>query len=54
MLTELINGPHPQRVAARQKLTRLSNSQFHELAMDVYDEVVRRTKDDKYGLLCFY
>ncbi|KAG0796050.1 hypothetical protein G6F16_006096 [Rhizopus arrhizus] len=45
---ELINGPHPQRVAARQKLTRLSNSQFHELAMDVYDEVVRRTKDDKY------
>ncbi|GAA5800586.1 hypothetical protein HPULCUR_006022 [Helicostylum pulchrum] len=45
---EAREGPHPQRVAARQKLTRLSNLQFHELAMDVYDEVVRRNKDDKF------
>ncbi|KAI8072205.1 uncharacterized protein B0P05DRAFT_549333 [Gilbertella persicaria] len=45
---EAIEGPHPQRVAARQKLTRLSNLQFHELAMDVYDEVVRRNKNDKF------
>ncbi|GAN05354.1 cell polarity protein [Mucor ambiguus] len=45
---EAIDGPHPHRVAARQKLTRLSNLQFHELAMDVYDEVVRRNKNDKF------
>ncbi|KAI7883812.1 uncharacterized protein EV154DRAFT_522467 [Mucor mucedo] len=45
---EASEGAHPQRVAARQKLTRLSNLQFHELAMDVYDEVVRRNKNDKF------
>ncbi|CAO3624788.1 unnamed protein product [Mucor hiemalis] len=47
LLQEAREGPHPHRVAARQKLTRLSNLQFHELAMDVYDEVVRRNKNDK-------
>ncbi|KAI8366300.1 hypothetical protein EDC96DRAFT_177793 [Choanephora cucurbitarum] len=45
---EAIEGPQPQRISARQKLTRLSNSQFHELAMDVYDEVVRKNKNDKF------
>ncbi|KAI8969295.1 hypothetical protein BDF20DRAFT_894256 [Mycotypha africana] len=45
---EAIEGPNSQRVNARQKLVRLSNLQFHELAMDVYDEVVRRNKNDKY------
>jgi hypothetical protein len=45
---EAKEGPHPHRVAARQKLVKLSNLQFHELAMDVYDEVVRRNKNDKY------
>lgn len=47
LIQEAREGPHPHRVAARQKLTRLSNLQFHELAMDVYDEVVRRNKNDK-------
>ncbi|OAD08691.1 hypothetical protein MUCCIDRAFT_76417 [Mucor lusitanicus CBS 277.49] len=50
---EAIDGPHPHRVAARQKLTRLSNLQFHELAMDVYDEVVRRNKNDKFRIVPF-
>ncbi|RCI01108.1 component of the polarisome [Rhizopus azygosporus] len=45
---ESIEGPQPERITARQKLTRLSNHQFHELAMDVYDEVTRRIKNDKY------
>ncbi|KAI8377282.1 hypothetical protein BD560DRAFT_367030 [Blakeslea trispora] len=45
---EAIEGPQPQRVSARQKLARLSNSQFHELAMDVYDEVVRKNKNDRF------
>ncbi|KAI8373137.1 uncharacterized protein BYT42DRAFT_579303 [Radiomyces spectabilis] len=44
---EAAEGPHPQRVAARQKLARLHNHQFHELAMDVYDELMRRKMDDK-------
>ncbi|KAI8647400.1 hypothetical protein BD408DRAFT_408491 [Parasitella parasitica] len=45
---EAMNGPHPHRIAARQKLIRLSHLQFHELAMDVYDEVIRRRKNDKF------
>lgn len=44
-----MEGPQPQRIGARQKLSRLTNSQFHELAMDVYDEVVRRRRKDKFG-----
>ncbi|CAO3680778.1 unnamed protein product [Rhizopus stolonifer] len=45
---ESMEGPQPQRIGARQKLSRLTNSQFHELAMDVYDEAVRRRKNDKF------
>ncbi|KAI9031664.1 hypothetical protein CLU79DRAFT_842267 [Phycomyces nitens] len=44
---EALEGPSPQRVSARHKLSKLNNSQFHELAMDVYDELVRRNLDDK-------
>ncbi|KAI8089158.1 uncharacterized protein BX664DRAFT_262560 [Halteromyces radiatus] len=45
---EAAEGVHPQRASARQKLSRLSNLQFHELAMDVYDELVRRNLNDKF------
>lgn len=30
------------RASAREKLTRLTKSQFQELSTDVYDELVRR------------
>jgi hypothetical protein len=53
MNAEASEGAHTHRVAARQKLTRLSNLQFHELAMDVYDEVVRRNKNDKFCKFSF-
>ncbi len=33
------------RSTARQKLTRLTIQQFHELSTDVYDELVRRKGD---------
>ncbi|KAG6879161.1 hypothetical protein C0992_004694 [Termitomyces sp. T32_za158] len=33
------------RATARQKLTRLTSQQFHELSTDVYDELVRRQSD---------
>lgn len=33
------------RSTARQKLTRLTIQQFHELSTDVYDELIRRKKD---------
>ncbi|VDC07732.1 unnamed protein product [Peniophora sp. CBMAI 1063] len=43
----LVNERPNTRIAARQKLTRLTRPQFHELSTDVYDEVVRRkNKDD--------
>ncbi|ORZ20414.1 hypothetical protein BCR42DRAFT_408716 [Absidia repens] len=45
---EAAEGVHPQRASARQKLSRLSNLQFHELAMDVYDELMRRNLNDKF------
>ncbi|KAI8339151.1 hypothetical protein BC941DRAFT_469332 [Chlamydoabsidia padenii] len=45
---EATEGVHPQRTSARQKLSRLSNLQFHELAMDVYDELMRRNLNDKF------
>ncbi|ORX51619.1 hypothetical protein DM01DRAFT_1337123 [Hesseltinella vesiculosa] len=45
---EAIEGVHPQRASARQKLSRLSNLQFHELAMDVYDELMRRNLNDRF------
>ncbi|KAF7727058.1 component of the polarisome [Apophysomyces ossiformis] len=44
---EANEGTPPQRVSARQKLSRLNPLQFHELAMDVYDELIRRNRDDK-------
>jgi hypothetical protein len=46
---EAAEGVHPQRASARQKLARLSNLQFHELAMDVYDELMRRNLNDKFS-----
>ncbi|KAI9313975.1 hypothetical protein BX666DRAFT_1975378 [Dichotomocladium elegans] len=45
---EAAEGPQTQRVAARQKLSRLNGLQFHELAMDVYDELMRRNSGDKH------
>jgi hypothetical protein len=51
MSVEAAEGVHPQRSSARQKLSRLSNLQFHELAMDVYDELMRRNLNDKFGKL---
>ncbi|OZJ05714.1 hypothetical protein BZG36_01427 [Bifiguratus adelaidae] len=44
---EAKQGPSPQRMAAREKLVRLSRQQFYELSTDVYDEMTRRIKDDK-------
>ncbi|KAI8366072.1 uncharacterized protein BYT42DRAFT_540698 [Radiomyces spectabilis] len=44
---EAAEGVPPQRDSARQKLSRLNNSQFQELAMDVYDELVRRQSNGK-------
>ena len=38
-------APPNSRSTARQKLTRLTIQQFHELSTDVYDELVRRKKD---------
>lgn len=46
---EASEGVPSQRVSARQKLSRLNALQFHELAMDVYDEMVRRIAEDKHG-----
>lgn len=42
-----------QRTAARQKLSRLNNLQFHELATDVYDELMRRNVDS-HSMLSTY
>ncbi|KAI9252453.1 hypothetical protein BY458DRAFT_523041 [Sporodiniella umbellata] len=42
---EAREGVPVARVTARQKLSRLNNLQFHELATDVYDELLRRTND---------
>jgi hypothetical protein len=38
-------APPNSRSNARQKLTRLTIQQFHELSTDVYDELVRRKND---------
>ncbi|KAG5341528.1 hypothetical protein C0989_009889 [Termitomyces sp. Mn162] len=35
------------RASARQKLTRLTSQQFHELSTDVYDELIRRQSDNE-------
>ncbi|KAG5645418.1 hypothetical protein DXG03_006242 [Asterophora parasitica] len=44
----LAKSPPNSRATARQKLTRLTIQQFHELSTDVYDELVRRkdTQDE--------
>lgn len=49
MLAALPLPPEPPnaRINAREKLTRLSKQQFHELSTDVYDELVRRRTDDQ-------
>lgn len=48
--SEASEGVPSQRSAARQKLSRLNNLQFHELATDVYDELIRRNVD-KHSML---
>jgi len=59
-----ITGPHltpvehfhkalpNSRSNARSKLTRLTIQQFHELSTDVYDELVRRNKENE-GMSCY-
>ncbi|KAH7873105.1 uncharacterized protein C8R40DRAFT_1113973 [Lentinula edodes] len=39
------------RLTARQKLTRLTIQQFHELSIDVYDELIRRKSDKEVPFL---
>ncbi|KAJ3867975.1 hypothetical protein EV359DRAFT_70843 [Lentinula novae-zelandiae] len=39
------------RSTARQKLTRLTIQQFHELSTDVYDELIRRKSDKEVPFL---
>ncbi|KAI9007950.1 hypothetical protein CLU79DRAFT_777223 [Phycomyces nitens] len=46
---EAEQGPNQQRKNARLKLGRLNMVQFHELAMDVYDEQGRRHQPEKSG-----
>ncbi|KAI8876796.1 hypothetical protein K501DRAFT_288716 [Backusella circina FSU 941] len=48
---EAAEGVPQQRVAARQKLSKLNNLQFHELATDVYDELMRRNIDERKSFL---
>lgn len=55
-LTSMLNkeaaeGVPAQRTAARQKLSKLNNLQFHELATDVYDELIRRNVDSHKSFL---
>ncbi|PBK59954.1 hypothetical protein ARMSODRAFT_982630 [Armillaria solidipes] len=42
--------PPKSRSTAKQKLTRLTIQQFHELSTDVYDELVRRNGDTEVPL----
>ncbi|KAJ7748519.1 hypothetical protein DFH07DRAFT_962102 [Mycena maculata] len=42
-------APPNWRSTAREKLTRLTTHQFHQLSTDVYDELVRR-KNEKEGM----
>ncbi|KAI8636468.1 hypothetical protein BD408DRAFT_426099 [Parasitella parasitica] len=48
---EAAEGVSTQRSAARQKLTRLNSLQFHELATDVYDELMRRNLEKHKSFL---
>ncbi|RXW21310.1 hypothetical protein EST38_g4543 [Candolleomyces aberdarensis] len=41
----LARSPPNSRSTARQKLTRLTIQQFHELSTDVYDELIRRKNE---------
>jgi hypothetical protein len=41
------SAPPNSRSNARSKLTRLTIQQFHELSTDVYDELVRRNKENE-------
>lgn len=45
MALEASEGVSVTRSTARQKLSKLNNLQFHELATDVYDELMRRTAE---------
>ncbi|KAJ7594607.1 hypothetical protein C8J56DRAFT_821455 [Mycena floridula] len=47
----LAKAPPNSRSTARQKLTRLTIQQFHELSTDVYDELVRRKKEKEVPFL---
>ncbi|ORZ24540.1 hypothetical protein BCR42DRAFT_403151 [Absidia repens] len=41
---EASHGAPPKRITSRKKLSKLNNGQFLELARDVYDEMIRRTR----------
>ncbi|KAG6866201.1 hypothetical protein C0991_007226 [Blastosporella zonata] len=47
----LARSPPNSRATARQKLTRLTSQQFHELSTDVYDELVRRQSENEVPFL---
>ncbi|KAG7449778.1 uncharacterized protein BT62DRAFT_885871 [Guyanagaster necrorhizus] len=47
----LSKAPPNSRSTARQKLTRLTIQQFHELSTDVYDELIRRKGDTEVPFL---
>jgi hypothetical protein len=47
--TETGTGISAQRQSAREKLTKLNTSQFHELSTDVYDEMNRRINNSDNG-----
>ncbi|KAL1681811.1 hypothetical protein EV122DRAFT_260348 [Schizophyllum commune] len=47
----LARSTQDSRSTARQKLTRLTIQQFHELSTDVYDELVRRKSDKQVPFL---
>ncbi|KAF7321396.1 hypothetical protein MKEN_00660100 [Mycena kentingensis (nom. inval.)] len=47
----LAKAPPNSRTSARQKLTRLTIQQFHELSTDVYDELIRRKSADQVPFL---
>ncbi|KAK2464198.1 hypothetical protein APHAL10511_003655 [Amanita phalloides] len=47
----LAKSPPNSRTTARQKLTRLTIQQFHELSTDVYDELMRRKNENEVPFL---
>ncbi|KAF7315232.1 hypothetical protein MIND_00037600 [Mycena indigotica] len=47
----LAKAPPNSRSSARQKLTRLTIQQFHELSTDVYDELIRRKQEEEVPFL---